>query len=114
MTEKTKNIKIESVKITLYKSEVLFLRKLASKKLPKLYREYRKLLDREKQIENGYKFKERKYNDPEFRAVRNRIQNIMKKRMAWDSILEQIPEGMEYGFIPEDQFYKFDLEKFVE
>ena len=58
---------------------MLFLRKLASKKLPKLYREYRKLLDREKQIENGYKFKERKYNDPEFRAVRNRIQNIMKK-----------------------------------
>ena len=34
--------------------------------------------------------------------------------MAWDSILEQIPEGMEYGFISEDQFYKFDLEKFVE
>jgi len=109
-----KNIKIESVKVTLYKREVLLLRKLASKKLPKLYREYRKLLDREEQIENGYKFKERKYDDPEYRAVRDRILDITKKRMAWDSILEQIPEGMEYGFIPEKEFHKFDLEKFVE
>ena len=114
MTEKTKNIKIESVKITLYKRDVLFLRKLASKKLPKLYREFRKLLDRQEQIENGYKFKKNAYNDPEYRAVRNRILDISEKRMAWDNILEQIPEGMEYGFIPEDQFYKFDLEKFVE
>ena len=114
MTEKTKNIKIESVKITLYKRDVLFLRKLASKKLPKLYREFHKLLDREEQIENGYKFKKRAYNDPEYRAVSNRILDISAKRMAWDDILEQIPEGMEYGFIPEDQFYKFDLEKFVE
>ena len=114
MTEKIKNIKIESVKVTLYKREVLLLRKLASKKLPKLYREYRKLSDREKEIENGYKFKERKYDDPEWRAIRNRIDHIMRKRTTWDSILEQIPEGMEYGFIPEDQFYKFDLEKFVE
>ena len=114
MTEKIKNIKIESVKVTLYKREVLLLRKLASKKLPKLYREFRKLLDRQEQIENGYKFKKRAYNDPEYRAVRNRILDISAKRMAWDDILEQIPEGMEYGFIPEDQFYKFDLEKFVE
>ncbi len=58
--------------------------------------------------------KKRAYNDPEYRAVRNRILDISEKRMAWDNILEQIPEGMEYGFIPEDQFYKFDLEKFVE
>ena len=112
----SKVTKIESVKVKIYAdSEVRLLRKIASKRLVKLNREWKSLLKESQLVEkqrkaNKYASYSKARKESLGKAITVEQRRVLFESNLWESILEQIPSEAEGGYILDDHKHEYDFQ----
>ena len=108
----SKATKISSVKVKIHVGrDIKILRKIASKRLVKLNREWKSLLKESQLVEKrrkANKYSTRK--DSLGKAISVEQRRVVFESNLWESILEQIPSEAEGGYILDDHKHEYDFQ----
>ena len=109
----SKATKISSVSVKIHVGrDIKILRKIASKRLVKLNREWKSLLKESQLVEKqrkANKYSTRK--DSLAKAVSVEQRRVLFESNLWESILEQIPSEAEGGYILDDHKHEYDFQE---
>tara|TARA_R100000005_G_C4972905_1_gene185273 strand:- start:3 stop:374 length:372 start_codon:yes stop_codon:yes gene_type:complete len=114
----SKATKIESVKVKVYAdSEVRLLRKIASKRLVKINREWKMIRQESNREEESLKRKNPGSRQPDqkdralTRAYDIANDSLVRERWLWESIMSQLPPEAERGVIFNEHKWDFDFQE---
>ena len=109
----SKATRISSVSVKIHVGrDIKILRKIASKRLVKLNREWKSLLKESQLVEKqrkANKYSTRK--DSLAKAVSVEQRRVLFESNLWESILEQIPSEAEGGYILDDHKHEYDFQE---
>ena len=113
----SKATKISSVSVKIHVGrDIKILRKIASKRLVKLNREWKSLLKESQSIEkhrkaNKYSSYSKARKDSLGKAITVEQRRVLFESNLWESILEQIPSEAEGGYILDDHKHEYDFQE---